>query len=67
MTDDWEVGTFEGAAAAHRRDAATTTVAERLAWLARAQRYAASTGAMQEELDRRAAAQLARWHASDGG
>lgn len=62
MTDEWEAGTFAGTSAAHRRDAARTTVAERLAWLARAQQLAASTGAMQTELDRRAAEQLARWN-----
>lgn len=60
----WDAGTFDGAARARLAEVASTTPAERLAWLARMQVLAASTGALQAELERRASVQSQRWVAT---
>ncbi len=62
----WEDGTFDGATRAREREIALMSAAERVAWLAAAQRLAAATGALQGELERRAAAQLQKWHDTSG-
>lgn len=62
--DDWAAATFEGATAAMRRDLAALGPAERFAWLARARQHAASTGALQAEVDRRAEQHLQAWRSA---
>lgn len=59
---DWSAGTFDGSTAAMRQDIAGLDPEQRFAWLAVARRHAASTGALQAELDRRATKQLQAWN-----
>lgn len=62
--DDWSAATFDGAPVAMRRDLAALAPDDRIAWLARAQRHAASTGALQAEVERRAEQQLRAWRST---
>lgn len=61
---EWDAATFEGAEAATERAVARATPEQRLRWLFEAQRFAAETGALQAELDRRAAEMQAQWDAT---
>jgi hypothetical protein len=50
MSDtDWTLGTFEGVRRDQARRAATSTVAQRLAWLEDVLQLALSSGALQRE------------------
>ncbi len=62
--DEWSAATFDGAAVAMRRDLAVLEPDERVAWLARARRHAAATGALQAEVERRAEEHLRAWRAA---
>lgn len=62
--DEWSAATFDGAEVAMRRDLAALEPDERVAWLARARRHAASTGALQAEVERRAEQQLRAWRST---